>query len=55
MLMSCNKFCPDFSVLFSLKQFHDIFTMKTTHQVRCYHFFIVEVIVESVNVIQISK
>ena len=55
MLMSCNMFCPDFSVVFSLKQFHDILIMKTTHQVRCYHFFILEIIVESVNVIEISK
>ena len=27
----------------------------TTHQVRCYHFFIVEIIVESVNLIQMLK
>ena len=39
---------------FSLK--HDIFIIKkffySTHQVRCYHFFIVEIIIENVNLIQ---
>ena len=44
-------------VFFSLK--HDIFVIKklfyNTHQVRCHHFFIVEIIVESVNLIQMSK
>ena len=29
--------------------------MQFTHQMRCYHFFIVEIIVESVNLIQMSK
>ena len=37
-------------LLFFLK--HDIFI---THQVRCYHFFISEIIVESVNLIQMSN
>ena len=45
------------AVFFSLK--HDIFIIRklfhNTPQVRCYHFFIAEVIVESVNLIQMSK
>ena len=28
---------------------------ENTHQVSCYHFFIVEIIAESVNLIQMSK
>ena len=38
-----------FAKTFLLLLFHN------THQVRCYHFFIVEIIVESVNLIQMSN
>ena len=45
------------AVFFPLK--HGIFGIRklfhNTHQARYYHFFIVEVIVESVNLIQMSK
>ena len=34
---------------------HIFLSFYKTHQVRCYHFFIVEIIVESVNLIQMSK
>ena len=57
-ILLCSMFCQSFYYcFFSLK--HDIFVIKklfyNTHQVRCYHFFIVEIIVESVNLIQMSK
>ena len=32
-----------------------IFLSQNTHQVRCYHFFIVEIIAKSVNLIQMSN
>ena len=53
MFLLCNMLCQDISitVFFSLKH---IFIIKT-HQVRCYHFFIVETVAESVNLIQMSK
>ena len=31
------------------------FLLLVTHQVSCYHFFIVKIIAESVNLIQMSK
>ena len=34
---------------------YPITRINETHQVRCYHFFIAEIIVESVNLIQMSK
>ena len=37
MVLLCNLFCQDFSVTVIYK----------THQVRCYHFFIVEIIDEN--------
>ena len=50
MVLLCNIFCQCFSVtIFFL--IHDY----NTHQVRCYHLFIVEITVESVNLIQMSK
>ena len=58
MVLLCNMFCKGFSALFfSLK--HYIFIIKklfyNTHQVRYYHFIIVEAIAESMNVMQMSK
>ena len=38
-----------FAKIFLLPLFHNI------HQVRCYHFYIVEIVAESVNLIQMSK
>ena len=59
MVLSCNMFCQAFSVIAFFPVKYDIFIIiklfYNTHQVRCYHFFIVEVIVESVNLIQMSK
>ena len=53
----CNMFRQGFYVVAFF--FSNIFIIKklfhNTHQVRYYHFFIVEVIVESVNLIQMSK
>ena len=50
------------SLFLSLEQFYAIFIMKkvfytahTSHQVIYQHFFIIEIIVESVNLIQIPK
>ena len=51
------KVCLSFIVFFSLK--HENFIMKklfyNTYEVRCYHFLIAEIIVESVSLIQTSK
>ena len=60
MVLSCNMFyqAQGFFLLlfFSLKH---IFIIRklfyNTHQVRCYHFFIVEIIDQSVNLIQMLK
>ena len=46
-LLCINMLCQYFSV--TVNVFHN------THQVRCYHFFIVEIVVESVNLTQMSK
>ena len=55
-------FCQSFHnpVFFSVKQFYifiikKLFIMKFTHQVRCYHFLIVGIIAESVNLIQMLQ
>ena len=42
-----------FSVIVFFSQ--TISAFYNTHQVRCYHFFIVEIIVESVNLIKMLK
>ena len=51
--MSCLCFCALVVVFFTIK--HDIFIIKklfcNTRQVICYHFFIFEIIVKSVNFI----
>ena len=38
----------------NLKQFYDMFIMKFTYQMRCCNFLVVEIVVESVNLIQMS-
>ena len=35
--------------------FNKVFLLLVTHQVSCYHFFIDEIIAESVNLIQMSN
>ena len=59
MVLLCNMFYQSFSVTAFYSLTHDIVIIKTlfynTYQVRCYRFFIVEIIVESVNFIQMSK
>ena len=59
MVLLFNMLCQDFSVIdfFPLKHniIKKLFAVYNTHQVRCCHFFIVEIIVESVNSILMSK
>ena len=60
-LNSCLTISPSFLVQtwhFYHKMVATTFSSQrsySTHQVRCYQFFIVEIIVESVNLIQMSK
>ena len=56
MVLSCNMFCQDLSVivekLHKSKKFKDFYHKEVRrHQVRCYHSFLVEINVESVNLI----
>ena len=47
-----------FSLFFYVTCFAKIFLsllLRNTHQVRCYHLFFIEIIVESVNLMQMSK
>ena len=54
MFLFCKVLCQDISITnFFLSNM--TFLSQNTHQVRCYHFFIVEIIAESVNLIQMSK
>ena len=63
MVLMCNMFCQGFSVIAFSSQtvllyfYHkkSCLIMYFTYQVKCCHFFIVEIIVESVNLIQMSK
>ena len=54
MFLFCKVLCQDISITnFFLPNM--TFLSQNTHQVRCYHFFIVEIIAEGVNLIQMSK
>ena len=60
MVLSCNVF-QDFSLSVFFSQtalgyfYHEkVVLCQFTHQLRCYHLFIVDIIVESVNLIQMS-
>ena len=52
----CYVTCFGKIFLFCLFLSNMIFLSQNAHQVRCYHFFIVEIIIaESLNVVQMSK